>query len=195
VTAFQTVSSDKDITDDEWDELEQIQDYLGVTDTEIGKTKKELLRLRVLSEIRKGNLPVVDVSLILKPNEVAYWSEPVSLLMPATTKSQQKHGVTVHLSKGHSFHLGITDAHDEKGFKEEDKGDLVITNKRIIFKGSKESTAFTIGQLLDIECYISAVRIHANRHHPMLFRYKDPANHDIVGSVLFQTIDALLENA
>jgi hypothetical protein len=77
VTAFQTVSSDKDITDDEWDELEQIQDYLGVTDTEIGKTKKELLRLRVLSEIRKGNLPVVDVSLILKPNEVAYWSEPV----------------------------------------------------------------------------------------------------------------------
>lgn len=196
VRAFQTVSSDADITEDEWDELEQIQDYLGVKDREIAKSKKELYRLRVISEIRKGNMPILSLPhLIAKAGETAYWSEAVTLFRPIEKKTHATRSITLHLSKGQNFHMGITKAHDETGLQEDDKGQLILTNKRIVFKGTKETFAITPGQLVDMECYLSAVRLHVNRRQPMLFRYLDQGNHDIVGSVLFSIVENTRESA
>ncbi len=164
VRAFETVKNDTEITEDEWDELEQIQDYLGVKDTEIAKTKKELYRLRVMSEIKKGNMPLlVAPHLILKPNEIAYWSEKVLLV--------------------------------DESDKQTDSGELILTNKRIVFQGQKETIATTLGRILDMSCSVKGVTIRINRQKPLHFRYSVIGNHDIVGSVLFSMMENAGENA
>lgn len=194
MSAFEMVKGDTTITDDEWDELEQIQDYLGLKDSDIAKTKRELYRLRVLSEIREGNLPIVhSPHIILKNGEIAHWNEVVTLLMPREQKKDSGPSITVRFSKGQSFHLGIQKAHDEKGLVVTDAGELTLTNKRIVFRGKKESIAINLSQIVDVECFTSAVRLHINRRHALLFAYKDPRNADIVGSVLFQLLSIIAE--
>ncbi len=155
VTAFQSVSDDADISDDEWDELEQIQDYLGLKDSEIAKSKKQLLRLRVLSEIKHGNMPIIDVALLLKPGETAYWKEAM-----------------------------IRKTGDGK-----DSGELIITSKRLIFKGSKKSIGITISQVLDIEHQPQELLIHANRQEPLELEYKEKENAPIVDNILLFVLE------
>lgn len=184
--AFQTVSKDAEVTEDEWDELEQIQDYLGLTDTDIAKTKKELYRLRVLSEIRQGNMPILETpDIFLHPDEVAYWSEPVGLYVGFVGKKVSKHGLHLKLTKGLSLHMGVAKDSEERGLIKKDEGFLIITSKRIIFMSKEESFTTTYHQVLDIDCYPSAVRIHRSRGASQLFVYKVLGNQDIVGSILF----------
>jgi hypothetical protein len=184
--AFQTVSKNAEVTDDEWEELEQIQEYLGLTDADIAKTKKELYRLRVLSEVRQGNMPIIETpDIFLHPGEVAYWSEPVGLYVGFVGKKVSKHGLHLKLSKGVSLQMGIAQDKDERGLIKKDDGFLIITSKRVIFHGKEESFTTTYHQVLDIDCYASAVRLHRSRGSSQLFVYKVPGNQDIVGSVLF----------
>jgi len=42
-------------------DLQKIQKFLALRDDQVEKTKFEVNRLRTLTEIRKGNLPVVPV--------------------------------------------------------------------------------------------------------------------------------------
>lgn len=158
VNAFKTATTDTDVTDDEWDELEHIQDYLGLKDADIEKTKKQLYRLRVLSEIRKGNMPLVHTPrMILRPGEIAYWSEHMSL----------------------------------KSTDLSDSGTLFITNKRLVFKGAKQSLSITLGQIIDIENAGKTLQIHANRHPSLSLQYREEENADILNMILL----FVLENA
>ena len=185
--AFQIVKADEKVTEDEWDELEQIQDYLGLNDSEIAHTKKELYRLRVISEIREGNMPVLESpDIFLRDGEMAYWSEPVTMYVGSGDKRKiAKHDVHVHLTKGVSLNMGIAKESEERGLIKKDEGFLIITNKRIIFHGKEESFTTTYHHVLDIDCYTAAVRIHPTRGQSQLFVYKVQGNHDIVASVLF----------
>ncbi|UPA22010.1 hypothetical protein K8942_02995 [Candidatus Peribacteria bacterium] len=158
VTAFETATTDTDVTDDEWDELEQIQDYLGLKDADIAKTKKQLYRMRVLSEMRKGNMPIIDIPrMLLRPQERVYWSEAMNL-----------------------------QADDWK-----DSGNLIITNKRLVFKGGKKSISINLGQVLDVDNTGQFLRIHANRHPSLRLEYADEDNAPILDSILL----FVLENA
>ncbi len=184
--AFQSIRENAVVTEDEWDELQQIQDYLGLEDGDIAKTKKELYRLRILSEIRNGNMPILESpDVFLHEGEMAYWSEPVTLYAPHAGKKVSKHGLHLTLSNGLSLHMGVVKNSEERGLLKKDEGFFIITSKRIIFHGREESFTTTYHSVLDIDCYASAVRIHRNRGASQLFVYKVPGNQDIVGSILF----------
>lgn len=147
LAAFHSVQEQEDVTDEEWDELEHIQDYLGLSDADIAKTKKELLRMRILSEIKKGNLPVISSSdIIPKSDELIHWSEPT------------------------------------------DKGLLVITNKRIIVKGSEETLAFNLSRMVDAEPSVEGITLHVRNHKPVKVRYVLKGNHNVVGSIMLHAI-------
>jgi hypothetical protein len=78
--AFEAVSADARVTEEEWTEMEKIQTFLGIEDREIGRTKQELLRLHILHEVKRGNLPVVSVKrLALQKGEIAHWEETAEL--------------------------------------------------------------------------------------------------------------------
>lgn len=158
VMAFKTATTDADVTDTEWDELEHIQDYLGLKDADIAKTKKELYRLRVLSEMKKGNMPIVDVPrMILRPHERVYWSEAMTL-----QTNEWK-----------------------------DTGELIITDKRLVYKGKKKSLSINLSQVIDVDNTGPFLRIHANKNPSLLLQYTDPDNAPILDTILL----FVLENA
>lgn len=89
VAAFQSIHEDRVVTDDEWDELQHIQDYLGLSDQEIAKTKKDLYRMRIMSEIKKGNLPVAQTDLLVPDDdELVHWAEPVDIALHSEPADQ-----------------------------------------------------------------------------------------------------------
>jgi hypothetical protein len=95
--AAEAVASDRAVTEQEWAELEKIQAFLGVADAEVAPTKRELLRLHILHEVKRGNLPVIEVPhLALQKGESAHWSERVTY---ATKDEKSRAGELIVTSK------------------------------------------------------------------------------------------------
>jgi hypothetical protein len=147
--AFHAATADQQVTDEEWSSLEDIQVFLGLKDGEIARNKKELWRLLILSELRRGNMPIVRVpGLLLKKGETPYWSEPV------------------------------------RSSEEDTDGLLVITNKRIVFRSAKKSTAWPLGSILEAGCSAAKTRIVPNSKPARTFIHADSSNSGILQGIL-----------
>ena len=182
VSAFRAVGEDEEVTEDEWDQMEHIQDFLGLNDVKIASTKKELYRLRILSEIKKGDLPVVQADgVILQEGELVHWHEKVAIFEHADGKE----GKTLTLTKGVSLTQGPITDHAKRRWQSADAGTLYLTNKRIIIRGSGESSAIKFGSIIDVECFVEGVLLHVNRRKRMLLQYATSGNHSVVASILF----------
>lgn len=185
LSAFATVSDDETVTDEEWQQLEHIQDYLGIEDKDVFKTKKELYRRRIMTEIRKGNLPVVDVpGTLLGKDEVAYWSEPVTLFESAGRKEQGFTGVAVKLPVGIRFSIGSQTDGEGKGWGKTAEGDLVLTNERLLFQSGAHSFVLPWARVAAVEFSVGGMMLQANRGGPKWLRYRTKGNHNIVGSIV-----------
>lgn len=158
--AFSYAAGDQDVTEDELDELEQIQDYLGLADSDIARTKKELYRMRILSEIKKGNMPVIETQdVVLGPAEIAHWSEPAIRESSSGKKSGTQKGV------------------------------LIITNKRLVFRGPETSVAVPLSGVIDVDYAVNGLTVHLNGKRPLRILYREQGNHNVVASVLASAID------
>ena len=79
------------LTDQEAAELAKIQKFLALRDDQVDKTKRDLNRLRLLTEIRQGNLPTVPKDhpalrgLMLDAGEIAHYAVQVDVLDRPTT--------------------------------------------------------------------------------------------------------------
>src|SRR5207244_1154292 len=81
LAAYATVKGDGIVTREEDIDLDGIQRYLGVDDSEIDGPKRELAHFRLLREIQAGNLPTTVASgLVVQKGETAHWSEPASIM-------------------------------------------------------------------------------------------------------------------
>jgi len=185
LSALQTVSEDETVTDEEWQEMEHIQDYLGVEDREVLKSKKELYRRRIMSEIRNGNMPLADAkNVLLGAGETAYWVEPVTLLEPVTKKGTGFRGVAVQLPIGIRFSVREKYEQGGKGWKKVAEGDLILTNERLLFQSGPHSFVFPWPRVAAAEFSVGGLMIQGARGEPKYLRYKTKGNHNIVGSIV-----------
>lgn len=84
---LRAVKSDGVVTAEEEVELGKLQQFLMIPESEIAKSKKELARLHLITEIQNDNPPSVSVpNVILQKSETAYWSEPASILKERVVK-------------------------------------------------------------------------------------------------------------
>jgi|GEM_PF-7094722 len=190
--AFTHVTENAEVTEDEWEELEQIQDYLGLQDADIAPTKKELYRMRILSEIKKGNMPVQTDALsdvVLKQHEIVHWIEPVELLTPVSGSKQEFTGITVDLPLLQGIRLGFETPAKSDGWSRSDSGDLVVTDKRVLFTGSKGSLEIPLSSIVHARCFRNGVRIDAKGEHIRFFCYRSEGNHNLIGSIVVSAID------
>lgn len=169
--AFARVSEDEIVTDDEWQEMELIQDYLGASDGEVANTKKQLYRMRILTEVKKGNLPVIATDELLpEKEELVHWTERVDVFEPA----------------GRSIGGSV---YPTEKLRRLDKGLLIITSKRLVIKGEKNVTTMRLGGVVDADCHVNGVLLAASARRPVFLRYTEKGNHNVVGSVLLAAID------
>jgi hypothetical protein len=195
-TAFSVAKDDKQVTEEEEKELKEIQKYLGLADDEIQTSKKELARLRLLNEIQKGNLPTVPVTnLVTQKGETAYWAEPAILAEEKVIRRRYEggsQGVSFRVMKGVSYRVGGHRGHivSETGLVPVSDGELIVTNKRIIFRGDGKAFAIKLDKILDIQIFTNGLHFSENnKSKPRLVKFKEEGNHDIVGAVLSYAIN------
>lgn len=196
LSAFLSAKSDAQITREEAQELERIQRYLGIEDIEIRKEKKELARLRLLTEIIEGNFPPITISgLVLQKGEKVHWTEPAILMEERVVRRYYKggySGFSFRITKGVSYRIGGFRGHPvrETGVVGVSNGELIITNKRIIFRGDKKSFAIKLDKILDIQLFTNGLQISENnRSKPILIKFLQKGNHDIIGTIISYTIN------
>ncbi|MDD4902775.1 MAG: hypothetical protein PHE24_06635 [Patescibacteria group bacterium] len=194
--AFSVTKSDEQVTKDEEQELLTIQKYLGLADEEIQSNKKELARLRLLNEIQQGNIPTIPVkNLITQKDENAYWEEPATLIEEKVLRRRFEggsQGVSFRIMKGVSYRVGGFRGHSvsETGLVTVGDGDLIITSKRIIFRGDKKSFAVKLDKVLDIQLFTNGLQFsEINRSKPRMIRFGQEGNHNIIGAILSYAIN------
>lgn len=197
LAAFASAKSDTQVTSAEEQELIGIQKYLGLADSQIGPTKKELARLRLLNEIQMGNMPSIPsvANLVLQKGEKIYWFESATLAEEKVIKRNYRggsSGVSFRIMKGVSYRVGSSRGHIESttGIVAVSEGDVLISNKRLIFRGDKKSFASKLENILDIQLFTNGVHFSENnKSKPRLIQFSHPGNQDIFGAILSYAIN------
>jgi len=200
--AFNVIKSDEQVTKDEEQELKSIQKYLGLADDEIQHNKRELARLRLLNEIQQGNMPTIPpvTNLVTQKSEKVYWVEPATLAeekIVRRTYQGGSQGVSFRIMKGVSFRVGGHRGHlaGETGIVAVSNGELIITNKRVVFRGDKKSFAGKLNNILDIQLFRNGFQFSENnKSKPRMIMFKQEGNHDIIGAVLSYAINHCEDN-
>jgi hypothetical protein len=170
-------------------ELAKIQKFLALRDDQVEKTKFQVTRLRTLTEIRKGNLPMVssanvalrDVS--LEPDEIPHYSLSVDILDQPSTR--QADGVAILPGIAYSEGEAAAHALPEAGAKEVGEATLLITNRRLVLKTRGRVAAVKLGPDARIFLYSDGVRLGRSVGNTLLrFRTRAEETADIVGTLL-----------
>jgi hypothetical protein len=197
--ALRAAKSDGKITAEEEAELDKIQEFLKIPGTEIAKSRKELARLRLITEIQNGNPPTITIqNVVLQKKEIAHWSEPGSILEERVVKRRYEggsQGVSFRIAKGISYRVGGHRGHivTDTAVLPVSTGELIITNRRIIFRGDNKSFNLRLDKLLELNFYSDGVRLTDDKGKPRVVQFSDPENRDVVGATLSYAINNFSE--
>jgi hypothetical protein len=170
-------------------ELSKIQKFLELRDDQVEKTQWDLARFRTLTAIRQGQLPVVPASNValrgvpLDSGEVAHYAVQVEAHDAPTTAGHDGVAVKwaapykVMSARGHSLPV--------EGTKAVGEGYLILTSKRLFFKGASRSAAVPFSPQAAMFLYADGIRLERTVGHTLLkFRSTSPDTAEIVGELM-----------
>lgn len=179
-----------DLSVSDWEGEEKKRHYAAI-DAENQKKEEEFQRQlnALINRLETGTQPPISpsISVILKKGEQAYLqSSDVELIEERVIDRKYvggSHGISFRVMKGVSYRVGNSKGHVEttKGNVVVDIGDILITNKRCIFKGRKKSFSVNLAKILDIELYSDAVVIHEeNKQNPRIIGVDESAQRRVL---------------
>jgi hypothetical protein len=167
-------------------ELAKIQEFLNLKDEQIDKTRMDLRRLRIVTEINKGNLPSVSPEhtalkgLTLDPGEEAHYTVAAESFeageLGTAIGSRFVFGAAFRPGIGRAFALPT------RGAVSNGQGVFILTSQRFIFRGPK-SYGVKHKQPDEIYMYRDGIRLKMKKTQPML-QIRDEAVVDIIGAIL-----------
>ena len=170
-------------------DLAKIQKFLALRDDQISDKKVELNRLRMLTEIRKGNMPLVPPThavmrgIKLEDEEIAHYSVQVQMF---STSRVGDDGMPVDVN--FQYEEGASRAHflPEEGAKPIGDGTVIITNQRLIIKTeSRRLASVKYGGEGQAFLYNGGLRVKGSMNQTLL-KFKSGADEtaEIVGELL-----------
>lgn len=176
------------LSDTEAAELAKIQKFLALRDDQVEKTKWDLVRLRTVTEIRNGKLPVVPASNValrgaqLNPGEIAHYCIPVDVQDRPTTGGRE--GVRVKWATPYAINSAKGHSLPTDGAKDLGEGNLILTNKRLFLRAGK-SAAVEYAPQANFFLYGDGLRIERTVGHTILkFKSTSEGTAEIVGELL-----------
>jgi hypothetical protein len=170
-------------------DLARIQKFLALRDDQVEKTKWDLARLRVLTDVRAGNLPMVqpnNVSLRgvqLEPDEVAHYSMLVDVMDQGSTR--QNDGVRAMWGQPYEAASARAYVLPEDGARALGEATLIISSRRLIVKTGGKTAAVRFSREAQIYLYADGVRLPRTVGNTLLkFRSKSEDTSEIVGELL-----------
>jgi hypothetical protein len=169
-------------------ELAKIQKFLALRDDQVEGTRWDLSRLRTLTEIRRGHLPMVPDSNValrgaLEPGETAHYTMTVDVLDQPSTR--QADGV--RLAWGQPYAEGSALGHvlPEDGARPMGEGSLILTDRRLVLKTGTRVAAVKYGAEAQIYLYGDGLRLQRTVGNTLLrFRSRSDETAEIVGELL-----------
>jgi hypothetical protein len=171
-------------------ELAKVQKFLALRDDQVEKTKFDLARLRTVTEIRQGKLPVVPPTNValrgvpFDPDEVAHYAIQVDIQDRASPGGGS--GVQLKWATPYVINSARTHGLPTEGVKELGDGYLIITNKRLVLRpaqGKMAAVAYTPEANLFL--YSDGLRIERTIGNNVLrFKSKSDDTAEIVGELL-----------
>lgn len=185
-TAFKAVLGDGVLTEEERQNIYEVQQVLQVSDFEIPNEVAILNVHNQLREIQFGRLPVINSSgLILKSGEVAHFIINANLLEERVVSRNYQGGsagVSFRVAKGVNFRVGQHKGRmvSKTGIVEVDNGDFIITNQRVMFKGRKKSFNYQFNKLIGYTVFKNGVDINAANGATRSLAIQQPFNSDVL---------------
>jgi hypothetical protein len=162
--AVQAARQDGKITATDAQELQKIQKFLGLRDDQVEKTKWDLARLRTLTEIRNGTLPMVQPTNValrgvaLENEEAVHYSISVELFNLVNTRGNDGVRMVWHgkyaedTVGGHGL--------PQEGAKPIGDATLLVTNQRLVLKTADgRNASFKYGPQAHIYAYSDGIRL------------------------------------
>ena len=150
----------KTLTETEWTRIA----HGGISDEEKSIMEQKAAQndlLRFVNALNQGKMnlnPIRDPPIILKKNEEAcVVFGGITLMEPRSVRQTRGGyaGPTIRVAKGVSFRMGSVAARSEshEELRNIDQGTLVLTNKRLVFIGSKRTTNIDLKKIISITAY------------------------------------------
>ena len=136
------------------------------------KTIREVM----IEEIRKGKIPTIDAKtthlpIFLKNGEEAYLYEGSNFY---ETRAVRRYGGTsFRVMKGVRIYTGQGESQQEMRLI--DSGDLLLTNKRLVFSGSKRTINIDLRKIINLTQFSDGLQINReNKQKPEIFSTDKP---------------------
>lgn len=191
-----SATADEEITEAELDELRILRNALGVEqDTEA--TYQKLVKARLLTQLTQdGELPTFNTDgFIKKRNELVHWLEPAKYLENKVTHKKWTGGSTglsIPIVAGIRWRVGGTRGRwvPVEETVVSSSGWLLVTNKRIVFRGNIKSWQYDLDELMEYDFYSDGIRITPNNGSPRIVQFAEAdVDTDIIGTIMTRVID------
>lgn len=178
---FNTIISDKLITEDEKNSLQELMEYFQVDVKDYKFDQKQFNKYYSLGLIEKGILPTVEkvenFNFILKRNEIIHWGCKANLLM----FTQHKYVISafssnIKIAKGLNYRVGSYSKIPSNSIEltKTDLGFLWITNQRLAYQGNVKSWAIDLNKIISINLAKEGLIIYKqSRETPYILELED----------------------
>lgn len=161
---FKEIVEDGEISPAEYQELNDLATNMNINLEFSGETEKKVEMLKQIWQINHEDLPICKPHINLQKNEVCFYYSPASWYeYKAVRGSTPYHGVTgrIKLGKGLYYRYGKINYQRESSqeLRLIDTGEFFITNKRVIFTGTKGNKNIRYSKILGIVPYNNGVDI------------------------------------
>ena len=184
--------SNERLSPTEEQELDEISKNLGVK-LNIGyQTKRVLDRYKLYWQIENGELIEISSDIKIQKSEKLYFKANLNWLeQRRITKRVDYHGITgrIKIARGIYYRAGSMQAQpvSEDILKQIDSGTIYLTNKRLIFRGSKGNKTIRLDKILDAEPYSNGIHIQKDSGKSPFLEFSN--NLDIFSMILVRLID------
>lgn len=158
------IVADQRLSPQEEEELAAIANSLHVNIQLNEKTKEQLRKLKLYWALENLDLPVVQTSLKLQKSEICHLQIP-TVKWYELRKVRQKRGssysTSIKVSKGFYLRSGSSSSssYSVDTMTHIDTGTLYLTNKRIIFDGTKKTSNIQLGKIINLTPHMDGVEI------------------------------------
>lgn len=134
----------------------------------------EAERRDYLADLRDGKLPILDVPLILAPDETCHFTVDSKLYSEVIKRRGRVGGFSIRVMKGVYWHTGGFASEPESHVQEVDSGKIYITNKKTYFIGGLKTITIAHKKVLNYVRYQDGFKLnYEGSKKPFIFGIAD----------------------
>ncbi len=184
--------ADERLSPEEENQINEIAQSLGLEIEMTDQTQKTLARYKLYWQIENGDLPVIEPDIKIQKSENLYFTTHVDWLeQRKVTKRYNYAGPTarIKIAKGIYYRMGSIGIQpvSEDVWQTIDTGQIYLTNKRLIFMGSKGNKTIRLNRILSIEPFQNGIDIQKDTGRSPFLQFSDHT--DIFALIMVRLLD------